>query len=300
MKKLLLVLGLGFGMLHTYAFALPKVKETAEVTQTQESLLWKVTKEGTAHTSYLFGTMHMICEEDFFWTDAMQKALESSEKVCFELDITDKKIQLKVGMGMLNKDGKKLKDYFTEEEYTALEQYVKEQLPQIPVIALPMMRPVSIATSMVTGAMDCEKSKAYEMEIAAKVAADNKAILSVEEPEEQINLFLSIPDDSVVKYINKRIKEGVSEADKAEFASMVNIYKEQNITKLHALTTQDKDNFMDNQAFLVDRNKRWIPKMIAYMNESSVFFAVGAAHLGGNEGVVELLRKEGYKVEAVR
>lgn len=299
MKKILLAIGLGISALATHARELPKEIQNATATPA-ESLLWKITKEGDSRASYLFGTIHMICKEDFFWTDAMQGALDECEKVCFELDITDKKIQMQIGMGLINRDGKKLKDYFNEEEYDALQKYVKENIPDIPKIALPMLKPVTIATTMVKEMLDCKETKAYETEIADRIKADKKPILSMEEVQEQIDLFLQIPNETVVKYINERVQNGVSEEDKANFAKMIKAYKAQQNNELVALTLDNKDNFMDTQSLLTDRNIKWIPRMIAFMGESSVFFAVGAAHLGGEQGVIELLRKEGYNVAPIK
>jgi uncharacterized protein YbaP (TraB family) len=55
-----------------------------------------------------------------------------------------------------------------------------------------------------------------------------------------------------------------------------------------------------SRAFLEDRNQRWIPKMTELMQDKSVFFAVGAAHLAGPEGVIELLIKKGYTLTPIK
>jgi uncharacterized protein YbaP (TraB family) len=60
----------------------------------------------------------------------------------------------------------------------------------------------------------------------------------------------------------------------------------------------ENDNF--ESAFLIKRNKNWIPKMKLIMNEHPVFFAVGAGHLGGKTGVLSLLRKEGFHLEPIK
>jgi uncharacterized protein YbaP (TraB family) len=51
---------------------------------------------------------------------------------------------------------------------------------------------------------------------------------------------------------------------------------------------------------LTNRNKKWIPKIAAMSKQKSTFYAVGAAHLGGQNGVLRLLMKEGYKVKAIK
>ena len=62
------------------------------------------------------------------------------------------------------------------------------------------------------------------------------------------------------------------------------------------------DRFMDDeeQHFMLDaRNKKWIQKMPEMMSQHSVFFAVGAAHLPGDNGVINLLKKAGYTVKSI-
>src|SRR5689334_20196089 len=90
------------------------------------SLLWKVSNKEMKKASYLFGTIHLICEEDYLWTNAMKKSLSASEAICFEMDMDDPTLMTQVAMGMLDQSGKQLKDYFTEEQYTRLAKFVED------------------------------------------------------------------------------------------------------------------------------------------------------------------------------
>lgn len=90
-------------------------------------------------------------------------------------------------------------------------------------------------------------------------------------------------------------------SDKDATNEMVSLYKEQNIDKL--LNLLKGASYMNPTAydeFVVNRNNNWVAKMPKLMQENSVFFAVGAAHLESNDGVLELLRSKGYQVEAVK
>jgi uncharacterized protein YbaP (TraB family) len=51
---------------------------------------------------------------------------------------------------------------------------------------------------------------------------------------------------------------------------------------------------------LTNRNQKWIPKIKAFSKEKPTFYAVGAAHLGGQNGVIRLLMKEGFILKAVK
>jgi uncharacterized protein YbaP (TraB family) len=90
-------------------------------------------------------------------------------------------------------------------------------------------------------------------------------------------------------------EEGKSDG---EFAKMVELYKSQDIQAMQ--TMMDNSEGVDGYQtlLLVNRNKKWIPIMGKMMTEKPTFFAVGAGHLGGVNGVIALLRKAGYTMQA--
>jgi uncharacterized protein YbaP (TraB family) len=61
----------------------------------------------------------------------------------------------------------------------------------------------------------------------------------------------------------------------------------------------DLDKMGNQDEMLDNRNLKWIPQIIETSKETPTFYAVGAGHLGGEKGVIRLLRKEGFKVTAV-
>lgn len=93
-----------------------------------------------------------------------------------------------------------------------------------------------------------------------------------------------------------------SKAEKNELVTMMEIYKSADINRMYnfmnesvnEMYVQHKDIMLDN------RNKNWIPIIEKVAKETPTFFGVGAAHLAGENGVIKLLRKQGYKVEAVK
>ncbi len=82
---------------------------------------------------------------------------------------------------------------------------------------------------------------------------------------------------------------------------MQRIYKSQNLDSLYILVQQDGGMIQEKEAsFLGQRNKNWIPKIENNIKNGQVFIAVGAAHLPGENGVIQLLRNKGYKVTAIK
>ena len=86
---------------------------------------------------------------------------------------------------------------------------------------------------------------------------------------------------------------------KEEFSIMENLYNAQDLDSLCAYTDSDIMNMM-REELLVNRNLRWVSKMSPLINKQRVFFAVGAAHLCGEDGLLELLSKQGYVIEGIK
>ena len=81
---------------------------------------------------------------------------------------------------------------------------------------------------------------------------------------------------------------------------MIQFYTEENIQELYNYTDNyfaDRKNF--KQLLLDDRNKKWIPKIVNYSIDQSVFYGVGAAHLAGENGLINQLVQEGYRVTPI-
>ncbi len=81
------------------------------------------------------------------------------------------------------------------------------------------------------------------------------------------------------------------------------MYQQYSQQDINALADTAKDATASETSFLnrllEPRNRLWIPRIKKAMQDKSTFFGVGAAHLGGENGLISLLEKEGYKVRPV-
>jgi uncharacterized protein len=261
------------------------------------SLLWRISGKQLTKPSFLFGTIHMICASDYLWTQKMQESLTKSEKVCFEMDLDDPTVMMEVATGLLDKSGKKLEDYFTPEQYTLLSRYIKDSLG-MDIAMFAQMKPVALQSIIGTAGLNCPNPVSYEDSIMKTAVKDKKEILGLEEPQEQLDVLESMPVDSVIKELMDQIAN-VKEND-SQYTQLIKAYKEQDLPGLFTLITSSKDLGDEMGLFLDDRNKKWISRISDKMKHASVFFAVGAGHLYGRNGVINLLRKQGYTVEPLK
>ncbi len=281
-----------------------KTSSTPEEGKLEKSLLWKVTGNGIK-PSYLFGTIHLIAEKDFFWDKNMEKAFKKSKKLVMEIDMSQTMAMAVQMMQLAPMQGdKSLADLLSEEDYDLVKKYFMEE-SKSPEAKMtfgmaqswqPMLLQSLLYTEMIDGPV-----KMYEMELTSKARKAEMAFDGLETVAEQMAVFNSIPykeqAEALVEMI-QNIKKGDSGAN--EFAKMVEKYKEQDVDGMLTAMQGELDE-MDNQEVMLDgRNKKWIPKIGEMSKEMPVFYAVGAGHLGGENGVIRLLRKEGYKVTAVK
>lgn len=267
-----------------------------------KSLLWKVSKKGQKD-SYLFGTMHLLCPDDYVWTDAMAGKLKASDVVCFEMDLDDPNLMADMmsglqSMGNSEEEIKPLKAYFTDEQYQRLKIFAKDSLGLSPLL-LDNMPPFMLQTMFLTKMLDCSIPMSYEGNIMTEAQRQGKEIIGLETVDEQLAALKESKDDSVAAALLQLVDS--FSTSRQDFREMVTLYKNQDIEKLAGMTDDPAGSMgMNMQALLQDRNERWIERMSAMMKSQSVFFAVGAAHLGGKDGVIKLLRQAGYTVTAVK
>ncbi len=278
-----------------------KKKKPATTNESKEvnTLLWKISGKGVSKPSYLFGTIHMICKDSYFWTDKMQSAFDATEKVCMEMDLDDPMLQMEVATKMMLTDGKTLKDFFTEEEYQTVGTYLKDSF-DFDIQTFNPFKPVALLMLISQKTMACENDamESYEMNLMQLAQKDNKEILGLETAEDQLKALESLPNDSLIQMLIKYSK-GDTKTAGYDIQDLVNAYTQQDLNTIKTLTANMEKESGNMKGLLDDRNKNWIPKMEAMMKDNTVFFAVGAAHLPSKIGVIQLLRKAGYTVEPV-
>lgn len=280
-----------------------QVEQEKSYAAAENALLWKVTGNDLTETSYVFGTIHMIGKEDFFLTQSMKTAFAASDKVVFEInmeEMNDMSVLFKLMGKITMEGGKSLKDLISAEDY----KLVKDHFDGLglPLMLLEKMKPLFLATfasgDVEPGALQSGELKSYEMEFMEMAQKGKKEMDGLETIEFQLSMFDSIPYEAQADMLVDAIK-GAGAGDD-QFKQMVDLYKKQALPELYQMIEGDTEGVGEfEDLLLVGRNKNWIPLMEGMMKTKPTFFAVGAGHLGGNNGVVALLRKKGYTVTAV-
>ena len=260
------------------------------------SLLYKVTTAEGGKPSYLFGTIHLLPEDRFMFTDKMADAFNVSETLVLEmtLDIPMGQ-QLAMAKEMMMPDGKTWADFMTADEFALLrsayvdslgvkankfdKQYIK-------------IKPMYLSGLVLTQLLG--NVKAYEQELSAEAKKAKKPIIGLETLEQQMSFMASVTLEDQIS----QVKEAGASLLR-EYNRMLDAYLSQDLAALEAVARESGDLEGMEQELLIKRNEAWIPLILDQMKQSPTFFAVGALHLVGPKGVIEKLRAAGVKVEAV-
>ncbi|MDG0973519.1 MAG: TraB/GumN family protein [Crocinitomicaceae bacterium] len=265
--------------------------------QESNSLLWEIKGKKVKSPSYLFGTMHLIPQENFLFPESLKEKVKNSELLIMEIGGISE--QLSAAQFIMLKEGS-LFDFFAKEQRDSLFNYFENTLNQdisTVISRYSNMKPM-VLLQLFTQEAFGENPASYDISLEAIARKNNVKIEGLETIEQQIGFFDKMTVDEQVKMVMTALRN--TDNSKAETEKLIALYLNQNIDSLAIMISNSEtgsDSF--EEEFLTNRNADWIPQIKTYVKKNSCFIAVGAGHLGGPNGVVPLLRKEGYTVEPV-
>ncbi len=264
---------------------------------TDNTLLWEISGKQLTAPSYLFGTFHLICKDDIPFGEQLNKAIKSTDEIYMEMDMDDPATMMG-GLLLMNMRGDStLKKLYKDEEYKKVENFFNDSL-HIPIGMFQKMKPFFLMAMLYPKMLPCKTISGVETELMTLAKENKKEIKGLETMAFQAAVFDSIPYTQQAKELLKTIDS--LEAYKKYFDTMVRVYKSQQLNKIEDLFSKSEFGMQDNQDILLDnRNKNWVNQLNVILKKESVFIAVGAGHLVGNMGLINLLRKEGYTLRPI-
>jgi uncharacterized protein YbaP (TraB family) len=269
-------------------------------TSANNTLLWRISGKNIVQPSYLFGTMHMLCADDIDLSDSLVNAIRKADNVYLELDMDNVFEMMAAMTKMKMRNDTTLSDLLSKEEYEKVKNYFKENSSLIPFSMLETYKPL-LAASMIMEqqAGNCGNMISMEQLIMKEAKKNDVSIKGMETMEYQMSIFDSIPYGFQARQLVKMVEEG-NKNEATEMETLTKAYRDQQLDKMEELTKNEDmgiKNFAD--MLLYNRNANWAKKLDGLMPGKSLVVAVGAGHLPGDKGVINLLRKAGYKVEPV-
>lgn len=280
--------------LFNFVFGLALLVSNLGMAQESHSVLWEISGNGLKQSSYLQGTMHMVCAKDFLIKQKTLDALAKAQKLVLEIDYTNP-AEMAVMQQMLQAD-KKLSEQLTADEAKELAEVLQSY--DLKPEQVDSYSPQALYTLIGKKATPCPQNevKMFELELLTQAAKNGKTFGGLEKVADQIN---ALAGSYTITETIRQLKAGDEYAILAQ--QMIKAFNEENLIVLDALLkdkrfmNEEQENLMLNQ-----RNINWVTKtMPALMEKESVLFAVGSGHLWSEQGMIALLQKQGYTVKAI-
>lgn len=257
-------------------------------------LLWRIEGNGLTKPSYIFGTMHVKSAKAFEFSDSVMTAIERSD--VFALEVHPDSIMANMFSKIFSDTFDVIERLLDESEYQEYESRFKQangyDLEQVKV-----KNPISLRNFMRPSvAKDDDKSTFVDAYLFGMARNMDKPISGLEEVETQMKLFLDMPEVEQKKLLLDGVKEFDTLLYESYYDGFLDAYYQGDLDEMEKwLGTYNLDGPVN-----VGRNKVMLASMEEIMQHQSVFAAVGAAHLMGENGLIALFRKKGYDVKAVK
>jgi uncharacterized protein YbaP (TraB family) len=264
--------------------------------KSENSLLWKISGNGLSKPSYLFGTIHITCDATL--SEKVKTALDKTQQLCLELDMDDPNLQVEMMNSMMMQNGVTMKSLAKPDDFKAVDAFLTSNVG-FSAEMLNTVKPFMITAMLYPKMLGCEM-QSVETELIKIAKTQNEDVIGLETVGEQLAVFDAIPYQEQMNELVITAKDNM-QRDKAELAEMMTLYKSENVEAMITFTEKSA-NVMTSKysdVLLKKRNQNWISRMTTIATNKPTFFGVGAAHLGGKDGVIALLRKAGFTVEAV-
>ncbi|MEL4069014.1 TraB/GumN family protein [Ochrobactrum sp. GPK 3] len=287
-----------------------ELRAEAESIPNHQGRIWKIEKDGVA-PSYLFGTIHLSDPRVLELPKVVQDAYQSANTVVIETtDVLDQKNFLRLKLErpelLLFTDGSTLKSHLPADRREEIENKLAER--GIILDAVAKMKPWILTTLLALPKCERERKsdgvKSLDEFLAIHAQLEGRNIEGLETAAEQFEATEKLPLDFHIRNLIATVDYGDKTEDAMETTTALYLKGELGMIMPalrrivpDALSDQDYDLFL--KYLIIDRNHTMADRAVPLLEKGNVFIAIGALHLPGEEGVVELLRAKGYRLTAL-
>lgn len=263
----------------------------------EKTLLWRISGNGLSQPSYLYGTIHVSNSKFMNFSDSMNKVLRTVSSMVTEVYEPDPFAAL-AGIGM--EEGKSLQQLLGDKDFAALEKRMKEHESSAVLIpSLDHLKPLVVSAQL--SMQHAEKNIELPMDYLFRLKAKDRKqkMIGLETIAEQYNSLGDVNMEEQIAMLRHVIYD--VEEDKKEMEEVMAAYLDQDVDKSASFITSYQEKYPDFvDKLMTQRNKRMIHRADSLLKlESNRLIAVGAGHLGAEDGFIAVLRQKGYQVEPI-
>lgn len=268
---------------------------TFSLAQSKEvnTLLWKISGKDLKSPSYLYGTFHLMCPDDINVTPELKNCFDATKQLYLEVDMDDPALMQQMMASTVMRGDTTLQQLLTKDEYDTLSARFQTSTG-IPLLLFNNFKPFLSLSALFPSLLGCNAEDGWEKKLMEMAKSSNKEINGLETVRDQLDVLDSIPYTVQAKMFFKTLLN--IDSTKQGLQQLVEVYKAKDINKILQLTYEDEDFAPYDRLMIEKRNANWIPVITQQAILMPTFFAVGAGHLAGEKGIINLLRQQGFTV----
>jgi uncharacterized protein YbaP (TraB family) len=282
----------------TQVIQTPSESKVIEPKHQDNSLVWKMYKVGDSDTSFIVGTIHLPLKKAFSAVDTVSGLLKVVDIAYFELEY-DPLVFASQGLFFLARhDSEKVSAVLNIEQYRLFKEKSKELLGELGSV-VEMLKPIGALAMFAQSLIPSDTTNAMDVLFQQDAKKIGVKVGGLETMEEQLEVLkkmtITEQKDELVDLLMN------FETHRLQFDTLVNAYLNQDLATLKKLTnesfSEETQEFKD--VLLTKRNLKMVDKIVKYSTANRCLFAVGAAHLVGDDGLLDLLISKGYQLEPI-
>lgn len=265
------------------------------LSNSQAQLLWEISGKGLTQKSYLYGTIHVGDERVYAFSPQVEPAFKSTAAFAGELVLEPSAMFAMMNSLFMPQDTT-LKDLLPKDKYNKLQEHLNKELGMMALYA-ERIKPVYLSMFLVqqnVGDTLHAQREPLDLYFQNTAREQGKKVLGLETVEEQLAALDHLSLQRQAEMLYEELENPSPEQDSDQ---LIRLYEAKNLDSLYQVVSQGMDADF-GAAMLTARNHRMTERLEKLIREQPTFIGVGAAHLPGPEGLIELLRAKGYTVEA--
>lgn len=255
----------------------------------KRTLLWQLEQEDREKPSYLLGTIHAKCDEAFFQIREYCALIDTVQVFAAEIDL-DEALSGEFMQHALLPDVQTLSGILPPKKYAKLRNIIRKACGQ-DITLYDRFLPILLVNMVHDNLLPADQPFSLDRYLWDYAIRVNKITTGLETVEQQALVLHKIPLEDQIKdllYLGKHIGK-----ERRELFKMVDIYASGDYQALFKAAKKHVGGA--RKVLLYDRNIFMVARLLELMESQTVFCAVGAAHLGGQNGMLRLLKKAGIK-----
>lgn len=258
-----------------------------------DSVCWQLTTDDQPTPSIVLGTVHLSIEQVMRRWVGIQRLIDKYDHVYTEssLDHSDQVYQQQF---IHLPQGVRHDQYIGERRWLKMSETFRHYY-SIDIRQMARLRPLFIMTAIQQVIVGQTQGKSLDLAIWDYAVANDKSVSGIESAQEQIEILLQIPLHIQYRQLVKLSKR--VQGQQAKINKLIDAYVEQDVHKMYQLSKRSMG--YSRSLLLHDRNAVMADRILSWHQEEARFYSFGAGHLGGDSGVLNLLKRAGARLQPV-